>query len=252
MYSESFINNLIFQGWDRYTKEQQTITDVILRIIGQESYRHTIVVFTNCRKVQTKDRSKMEDDLSNLLKSFLDKIGNRWVILPDLDIFEPSDPIVKRHLDDLKHYISLNPKSFTTDLFKKVKDAREKELEEIKARERENGKEEIEGKMNAGVNTAKKEFESEGGCFSLHSKVILADGKRIEMSQLKIGDKVCYGEKNGKLLFSEIYAIVHADNQTMTQYQRINYLKADGTEGNNKTFKLNQPNTLHGNVHFSL
>ena len=101
----------------------------------------------------------------------------------------------------------------------------------IEAHEKENGTKEPERKRIAGLMAAKKEVKNEG-CFSLHSKVILADGKKIEMSQLSIGDKVCCGEKNGKLIFSEIYAIVHADNQTMTQYQRINYLKADGTEGN--------------------
>ena len=54
------------------------------------------------------------------------------------------------------------------------------------------------------------------------------------MSQLSICDKVCCGEEDGKLIFSEIYAIVHADNQTATQYQKIDYFKEDGTEGNKK------------------
>ncbi|UZO05543.1 uncharacterized protein OCT59_025891 [Rhizophagus irregularis] len=60
---------------------------------------------------------------------------------------------------------------------------------------------------------------------------ILTDDRRTEVSQLSIGDKVCCGEKNGKLIFSGIYAVVHTDNQIVTQYQRIDYLKLDGTEG---------------------
>ncbi len=174
----------------------------------------------------------MEDAFNHNLKSLLDKVGNRWVILPNLEIFDqPNDPVVKRHMDDLKWYIRTMPKPYTAALFEKVKAEREKELREIRDRENKGEKISPEEKINAGTETAKKEVE-DSRCFSLGSKVILADGKRVKMSQLSIGDKVCCGEENGKLIFSEIYAVVHADNQTATQYQRINYLNADGTEGN--------------------
>ncbi|GBB89672.1 hypothetical protein RclHR1_16450002 [Rhizophagus clarus] len=204
----------------RFTKEQEITIDVILKFLGrEESCRHIIVVFTKCRKKQTSDRSLMEDSFNDKLRSFLDKVGNRWVIAPDQETFdEPNDPIVERHMSDLKVFIGTMPKPYTTDLFEKVRDALEKE----KAGE---------ANINA-MDVAKEEFnEGGGGCFPLHSQVILADGKRIEISQLKIGDRVLCGEKNGKLVFSEIYAVIHADNQTATQYQRIDYLKADGTEG---------------------
>jgi hypothetical protein len=162
----------------------------------------------------------MEDSFNDSLKSFLDKVGNRWVISPHPDIYDqPNDPVVERHMDDLKNYIGLMPKPYTTELFEKVRIAREKEL--------------LDGKnIDAGLDAAKEGFNEEGGgCFSLHSKVILANGKRIEVSQLNIGDKVICGEKNGRLIHSEIYAVIHADNQTITQYQRIDYLRSDGTEG---------------------
>ncbi|RIA83080.1 hint module-domain-containing protein [Glomus cerebriforme] len=147
----------------------------------------------------------MEECFNGDLKSFLDRVGNRWVISPNQEIFdEPNDPVVERNIKDC----------------------------EIEARERENEKVKTEEKIDAGVDEAIEEIKKKGnGCFSLHSKVILANGKRIEVSQLSIGDKVCCGEKDGKLIFSEIYAIVHADDQTVTQYQRIDYLKKDGTEG---------------------
>jgi hypothetical protein len=163
----------------------------------------------------------MEDSFNEDLKSFLDKVGNRWVISPDPDMFgEPNDPVVECHMNHLKSIIGVMPRPYTTELFEKVRVAREEELL-------------MGNDENAGLDEAKKGFNEEGGgCFFLHSKVILANGKRIEVSQLNIGDKVFCGEKNGKLIFSEIYAIIHADNQTLTQYQRIDYLKADGTDGN--------------------
>ncbi|PKY56173.1 hypothetical protein RhiirA4_549112 [Rhizophagus irregularis] len=218
-----------FQAAGRYTKEQQTTTDAVLKFLGgqEESCRHIIVVFTHCRQKQTENRFFMEEGFSADLKLFLDKIGWRWVIAPDPEIFkEPNDPVVERHMNDLKHYIRLLPIYYTTELFKKVRIAREKELREIESNEKKTTNE----KIDAGLAVAKHEFRGEG-CFPLHSKVILTDGRRIDVSQLSIGDKVCCGEKNGKLIFSEIYAVVHTDNQTVTQYQRIDYLKSDSTEG---------------------
>jgi hypothetical protein len=175
----------------------------------------------------------MEDDFGDYLKTFLEKVGNRWVIFPNSDIYNrPNDPVVKRHMSDLKNYIRLMPKPYTTEMFEKVKAAREKQLKEIESSEKETGEVKIDEKIDAGINAAKEGFKEEGGgCFSLHSMVILASGKRIEVSQLNIGDKVICDEKNGKLIYSEIYAVIHADNQTVTQYQRIDYLKSDGTEG---------------------
>ncbi|RGB33871.1 AIG1 family-domain-containing protein [Rhizophagus diaphanus] len=211
----------------RYTEEQRVTTDTILKFLGQEeSCRHIIVVFTKCRKKQTKDRHLMEEGFNADLKSFLDKVGNRWVISPDPDMFdEQDDPVLERHINDLKTYIGVMPKPYTTELFEEVRIAREKELQLIESNA-------TDRQLDAGLETAKRLFRDDGGgCFSLHSKVILADGKRIEVSKLNIGDKVCCGEKNGKLIFSEIYAVVHTDNQTVTQYQRIDYLKSDGTEG---------------------
>ncbi|RGB33870.1 hint module-domain-containing protein [Rhizophagus diaphanus] len=232
--SHGIIAILYVIEWSKDTLEQKATTDVILKFLGEkESSRHMIVVFTKCNKKQTVDRYKMEDDLGDYFKTFLEKLGNRWVIFPNPEIFDkPNDPVVKRHMNDLKYYIKMMPKPYTTELFEKVRIAREKELQVIESNEKKTGVVETNKKIDAGIDAAKEGFEDKGGgCFSLYSKVILADGKRIEVSQLNIGDKVCCGEKNGKLIFSEIYAVIHTDNQTVTQYQRIDYLKSDGTKG---------------------
>ncbi|CAG8583380.1 14456_t:CDS:2 [Funneliformis caledonium] len=227
-------------AWGRYTTQQHNITEKVMEFLGEEeSYRHLIIIFTHCRKKQTEDRRRLEKDISDneILKTFMNKVSNRWIISPNLEIFsEPHNQIVKGHMDNLKNYIKLMPKPYTTTLFENVRIAREEKLQEIEARSKELLEEDQSRidreKRDAGTDTAMAEIKKQGGaCFSLCSKVILVDSKRIEMSQLSIGDTVCCGEENGELIFSEIYAIVHADNQTITQYQRINYLKADGTEG---------------------
>ncbi|CAI2166199.1 4492_t:CDS:2 [Funneliformis geosporum] len=235
--SNGIVAILYVIAWGRYTLEQQLTTDKVIEFLGEGSCRHLIVVFTKCKKEQTQDRYKMENDYSanKYLKTFLDKVGNRWVISPNLDVFDEDTQIVKDQMDNLKNYIKLMPRPYTTDMFEKVRIAREKRLKEIALeieRSEENQQRIIDEERNAGTNAAKDAVEeSGGGCFSLRSKVILVDSKRIEMTQLSIGDTVCCGEENGKLIFSEVYAIVHADDKTITQYQRINYLKADGTEG---------------------
>ncbi|CAG8566514.1 22038_t:CDS:2 [Rhizophagus irregularis] len=81
----------------------------------EESCRHMIVVFSKCRKRQTKDRYFMEDCFNDRIKSFLDKVGNRWVISPDPDMFEEPKSVVERHMNDLKSYIGLMPKPYTTN-----------------------------------------------------------------------------------------------------------------------------------------
>ncbi|CAG8577020.1 10219_t:CDS:2 [Funneliformis mosseae] len=238
--SNGIVAILYVIAWDRYTSIQHYTTEKIMEFLGEEeSYRHLIIIFTKCNKKQTEDRCKLEKDFSDNknLKMFMNKVSNRWIVSPNLEIFsDPHNQIVKGHMDNLKNYIKLMPEPYTTTSFENVRISREKKLQEIEARSkelREEDKSRIDReKRKAGTDTAKAEIKKRGEtCFSLCSKVILVDSKRIEMSQLSIGDTVCCGEENGELIFSEIYAIVHADNQTITQYQRINYLKADGTEG---------------------
>jgi len=237
--SNGIVAILYVIAWDRYTSEQHYTTEKIMEFLGEESYRHLIIIFTKCNKKQTEDRCKLEKDFSDNknLKTFMNKVSNRWIVSPNMEIFSGThNQIVKGHMDNLKNYIKSMPEPYTTTLFENVRIAREKKLQEIEARSkelREKDKARIDSeKRKAGTDTAKAEIKKQGGaCFSLCSKVILVDSKRIEMSQLSIGDTVCCGEENGELIFSEIFAIVHADNQTITQYQRINYLKADGTEG---------------------
>ncbi|GES76262.1 hypothetical protein GLOIN_2v1579348 [Rhizophagus clarus] len=182
--------------WGRITNEQKITIDIILKFLGEtESCKHMIVVLTNCKKEFTEDRYEMEGLFDDYFKTFLEKVGNRWVIFPNPDMFDES--VIQRHMDDLKFYISKMPKPYTTELFKKVRDAREKELKEIESNEKEIGVTKTDEKIDAGTNAAKEEFKNErGGCFPLHSKVILADGKKIEVSQLRVGDEVCCGERN--------------------------------------------------------
>ncbi|GBC12438.2 hypothetical protein GLOIN_2v1579418 [Rhizophagus irregularis DAOM 181602=DAOM 197198] len=75
-------------AWSKYDKMEQMINDIILNFL---------------------------DCFNDRIKSFLDKVGNRWVISPDPDMFEEPKSVVERHMNDLKSYIGLMPKPYTTN-----------------------------------------------------------------------------------------------------------------------------------------
>ncbi|GES76261.1 hypothetical protein GLOIN_2v1579400 [Rhizophagus clarus] len=90
---------LYVMALSEYKEEEQIATDLILKFLDQEeSYRHIIVIFTKCNKKQTEDRSLIEDSFNDKLESFLEKVGNRWVVSPNPEIFEPNDPVLDLHV----------------------------------------------------------------------------------------------------------------------------------------------------------
>jgi hypothetical protein len=77
------------------------------------------------------------------------------------------------------------------------------------------------------VNSSIEEEE----CFAADSKVTLRNGKVIKISELVIGDYVCCGFENGKQVFSEVLLFIHADHNSMTEFQLIDFMKQDGSLG---------------------
>ncbi|CAI2169829.1 5127_t:CDS:10 [Funneliformis geosporum] len=133
---------------------------------------------------------------NKILKQFINKVGDRWVVAPNPEIFDEQK--AKEHMGYLKNYIKLMPKAYTTAMFENVRIAREKELQEIEAREtKQREKEQIRLKRDAGPRQ--------------NLRITVEDVFRCALS--------------------EVYSIVHSDDKTITQYQRIDYLKADNTEG---------------------
>ncbi|CAG8705774.1 922_t:CDS:2, partial [Funneliformis mosseae] len=205
----------------RFTKEQRDIINQIINFLGEDSLNNMIAVFSKCRKAPTINPDQLFNSFSQEEKDFLNRIGNRFTISPNLEIFdEPNDPIVVRHMTKLKEYIVNFPDLYTTAVFEKVLMARENEYKRKR--------------VNAGPKgflTHKLINELEA-CFAADSKVILKNGKVTKISELVIGDYVCCGFEDGKQVYSEVFLMIHADPNAVTKFQSIDFVKQDGSQGN--------------------
>ncbi|CAI2168682.1 18820_t:CDS:2, partial [Funneliformis geosporum] len=138
------------------------------------------------------------DSCTKICQSALIKLDDKKYNVVDtpgiFDTNKPNDDIMKEIVQSIVQscngivailYVMANAKSLYHSY------VREKELQEIEAREtKQREKEQIRLKREAGTKTAKAEFETRG------------------------------------------IRIAHSDDKTITQYQRIDYLKADGSEVN--------------------
>lgn len=175
-----------------------------------------IAVFTKCTRAQTNDPVLLFNSLVPEQKEFLSQLDNRFIVSPNPDIFEPGDPIVAYHMTKLKNYIVDFPDLY---IFEKVHRNR----------------------LMRGINNLStyaylvKDYVSnsieKNGCFAADSKVTLQNGKVIKISELVIGDYVCCGFENGKQVFNEVFLFIHADHNSLTEFQSIDFMKKDGSLG---------------------
>ncbi|RUS15821.1 hypothetical protein BC937DRAFT_91960, partial [Endogone sp. FLAS-F59071] len=94
-----------------------------------------IIVFTKCNKKQT-----LSGDLkfNDKLQQLVNEAKNRWVIAPNAEIFDPESDTFQQNIDKLKSMIIGMKAPYTIALFRRIREARETELERQKQdRERE-------------------------------------------------------------------------------------------------------------------
>ncbi|CAG8513980.1 12168_t:CDS:2, partial [Dentiscutata heterogama] len=66
-------------------------------------------------------------------------------------------------------------------------------------------------------------------CFWLGTRIMLASGRIIQMSELKVGDKVLSNIRNGIAEFSEVYLIAHIGKlDHKAKFAKISFTKPDG------------------------
>lgn len=121
----------------RYTAEQEEVVRKLKEYFGSESLGHTIVVFTKCNMEQTVDFSCMLDWFNDKLRSLIDATGGRWAIAPNPDLFDEHDDVYIHHISQIRLKILQMTSLYTTDLFQRVRAARELEarnMEEDRAR----------------------------------------------------------------------------------------------------------------------
>ncbi|CAG8557246.1 5090_t:CDS:2 [Ambispora leptoticha] len=69
-------------------------------------------------------------------------------------------------------------------------------------------------------------------CFALDTKVRLASGKSVEMSELQVGDLVLSNVSNNRLEFSEVYLISHLGHHDYpVNMVKIEFISPDGSKG---------------------
>ncbi|CAI2166201.1 4493_t:CDS:2 [Funneliformis geosporum] len=223
----------------RFTKEQKDTIDHIINFLGEDSLKNMIAVFTKCRKAPTINPDQLLNSFSQEEKNFLDRIGNRFTISPNLDIFEPNDPIFVHHMTNLKEYITNFPDFYTISRERKLLEIQEMEhrtrekYEKPKRAEREQRfmqENQREG-ANAELSIINGLVLDREGCFAADSKVTLLNDKVTKISELVIGDHVCCGFENGKQVFSEVFLMIHADPNAVTEFQSIDFVKQDGSQG---------------------
>jgi len=68
---------------------------------------HIIVVFTKVRKSLTLSRKEMEKTFNTQILTLLHGIKNRWIVMPDLDLFGNNEgkSVIKNFVDELKEKI---------------------------------------------------------------------------------------------------------------------------------------------------
>lgn len=133
---ETYIVKILFTEAKRFTKEQKDTIDGIKIILGEESLKYMIIVFSHCNKKQTKDPDYfIKSCLNDPIKAFVNSVGGRWAISPDAEKFPPDNLIHKKRLQQLKNHITSLDGTYTFNILEKAR--KEKEENEKKVRKAE-------------------------------------------------------------------------------------------------------------------
>ncbi|RIB03774.1 AIG1 family-domain-containing protein [Gigaspora rosea] len=252
----------------RFTEEQKNILNGVKTFLGEDALSYMVAVFSHATKKQNADKDEMRKAWNQTIKSFIEKLGNRWGISPNSDYFPPKHEKHQLRLREIKDFIMSTSDFYTTDMLKSARQEqeriqREKEEEQRRIRAeydeklRKEGKEQADRQFQEQLNKMTNEFEQKQNaslaaltgeiarlqqqiadmdknrpCFALDTKVQLASGKLVEMAELQIGDLVLSNVKNNHLEFSEVYLIAHLGHFDQPfDMVKIKFTNPDGSKG---------------------
>jgi hypothetical protein len=102
--------------------------------LGEEALQYMIPVFSYCNKKQTNDPEYFRRSCWNdTIKAFVNSVGGRWAISPNLDDFPPNNSVHEERLKELHNHIISIDGLYTNELLERTR--REQEEKERIARE---------------------------------------------------------------------------------------------------------------------
>ncbi|KAG9288144.1 hypothetical protein G9A89_000939 [Geosiphon pyriformis] len=245
----------------RYSIIQDFIIEGIINNFGLYCLDHVIIVFSNCTRLQTEDRQKFFAGLNERQKRLIKKVDNRYSIFPNPDIYWPDKyEIIEENIRILKNFILAIRGHYNHRISRIIRQActTQNETQTIEVQQaiytyednlkimtpdeawshlqndmkrifqnstKENFPESPDGNDNSkAIPEVFLPDSDKSGCFSLSTQVILENGKAINMEKLRVGDKILSQSMDGKLEFSEVYVIPHADYDTPTEFLEIKFL----------------------------
>jgi hypothetical protein len=105
----------------RYTSSQQGIIEKAVDILELRSMNNITAVFTHCNKANTENPERLVDKLTYEQTNFLEKINNRFTVIPNPEWFEPQGSLTRSRLEYLKNNITAIKKNFTFSIMKLVR-----------------------------------------------------------------------------------------------------------------------------------
>ncbi|CAI2166024.1 10116_t:CDS:2, partial [Funneliformis geosporum] len=251
----------------RLTDEQKNVIDGISTFFGEEAFLYMVSVFSNCKKLSTENSEEFKKSWNVEVRMFVNRMGYRWAISPNPDIFPPGTHIHAKCLENLENTINSLDGVYTNELLEKTRKVQEDRAriarEENERRQKEYDEIKItEGKAKAEAEYMKRKNEDDerarianekqfnelknflmnkindlerkkgGGCFWLETRVKLESGRVIRMSELQVGDRVLSNIKNGFEEFSEVYLIAHVGKfDHEEKFTKVGFTKPNGFKG---------------------
>ncbi|CAG8451431.1 14765_t:CDS:2 [Funneliformis caledonium] len=178
----------------RFTDEQKNVIDGISTFFGEQAFLYMISVFSNCNKKNTNDPKNFEKSWNDKVRMFVNRMGNRWAISPNPDIFPPGTQMHETCLEKLENTIYDLNGIYTNELLEKTRKEQE-ELVRIAREEQEKRQREYdeikrtEGRARAEAEYLKRKAEDD-------ERARIANDKQIEKLKDSIYEKISDLEKS--------------------------------------------------------
>ncbi|CAG8724464.1 1368_t:CDS:2, partial [Funneliformis mosseae] len=125
----------------RLTDEQINMIDGISTLFGEEAFLNMITVFNNCSYKNINDPKNFEKIWNKKVRMLVNRMGNRWAIIPNPEVFPPGTEVHNKCLEHLENTICTIYEIYTNELFENTRKEQEERAriarEEEEKRQRE-------------------------------------------------------------------------------------------------------------------